>query len=91
MNSEKAPSTTFGPLLTEAQHWNRGQPVHCKTIGPGKPKAHPWPGVLRPHQSLANPIGSRCECWLKNRTISAEASGPLGSVYEPEELPPDHA
>jgi hypothetical protein len=47
--------------------------------------------LLRPHQLLANPICSRCECWLKNRTISAEASGPLGSVYEPEKLPPDHA
>ena len=32
-----------------------------------------------------------CECSLKNRIISAEASGPLGSLYEPEELPPDHA
>jgi hypothetical protein len=33
-------------------------------------------------------IGSCCR---KNRTISAEASGPLGSVYEPERLPPDQA
>ena len=47
--------------------------------------------VLRTRQTVAIPIGSRCGCWLKKRTISAEASGPLGSVYEPEELPPDQA
>jgi hypothetical protein len=31
------------------------------------------------------------ECTLKKRTISAEASGPFGSVKEPLELPPDQA
>ena len=30
-------------------------------------------------------------CPRKNLSISAEASGPLGSVYEPSVLPPDHA
>jgi hypothetical protein len=47
--------------------------------------------LLHAYQSVAWPLGSRRGCWLKKRTISAEASGPLGSVYEPEELPPDHA
>jgi hypothetical protein len=31
-------------------------------------------------QSADRPIGSRCGCWLKNLTISTEASGPLESV-----------
>ena len=34
-------------------------------------------------------VAARCP--RKNRSISADASGPLGSVYEPSVLPPDHA
>ena len=34
---------------------------------------------------------SRRGCSAKNRTISAEASGPAGSVYEPPATPPDQA
>ena len=43
-------------------------------------------------QAGSSPVYSDCGgCWWKNRTISAEASGPLGSVYEPGRLPPDQA
>jgi len=38
-------------------------------------------------KSLPSPLG----CSRKKRTISVEASGPFGSVYEPLEFPPDQA
>ena len=37
------------------------------------------------------PTCSRRGCWSKIRIISAEESGPLGSVYEPGMLSPDQA
>ncbi len=41
--------------------------------------------------ALLYPTFHLLECTLKKRTISAEASGPFGSVEEPLELPPDQA
>jgi hypothetical protein len=46
--------------------------------------------ILHPtRQSIGRSIGSCRGCWWKNCTISTEASGPLGSVYEPGRLPSD--
>jgi hypothetical protein len=44
-----------------------------------------------PDEALCLSAGYRRRCCSKKRTISAEASGPLGSVYEPGWLPPDQA
>ena len=38
-----------------------------------------------------NSLGAYAGLSKKNRSISRDASGPRGSVYEPSGLPPDHA
>jgi hypothetical protein len=54
-------------------------------------------GSLRLHEAARfldasfNALQILFECRRKNRIISRLASGPRGSVYEPLELPPDHA
>jgi hypothetical protein len=68
------------------------QILYAKPVKPIE-KAGPSfsPSVLLGYPSSGVPSAPRCGCWRKNRTISADASGPLGSVYEPGRFPPDQA
>ena len=50
------------------------------------------PVTLRTRVPCRRPYEAPARTWeRKNRTISAEASGPVGSVNDPLRLPPDHA
>lgn len=67
--------------------------VSCRAAGIGLPPSTAFHPSRNAHSFVGHrsPRAHAHGCERKKRIISADASGPRASVYEPAALPPDHA